>query len=188
MRRLDPAALHGVAFDAVPPDQSEDEVGAAGGEVDQPFAALRPEMGDMSTGIHLGEVRDDEAGIPAGRAPGNDLGFEDDDGKPFLGGVQRGRKAGKAAADYRQVDIEVAVQRGRALRLRPTACQSETPCASCRPCVHDPELALARGRLRALAEASAVDGLSPNRPLGRTSRMTQSITPMTTICRAAARA
>ena len=90
MGRLDPSVLHRIACDAVPPDEIEDEVGAAGGEIDQTFAAFRPEMGDDIDRVHLGEIRHDEAGIPAGRAPGDDFRFENDDGNAFLSGVQRG--------------------------------------------------------------------------------------------------
>ena len=111
MRRLDPAVLHGVAFDAVPLDQAEDEVSASGGEIDQPLAALGSEFGDDVVWVALGEIRHDEAGIPAGRTPGNEFGFEDRDRKPFLGGMQCRRQAGKAAANDREIDVEPALQR-----------------------------------------------------------------------------
>lgn len=65
MRGLDPAALVGLAFDAVAADEIENEVGAAGGEADQPLAPFRAEFGYDVVGIFPGEVRHDEAGIPA---------------------------------------------------------------------------------------------------------------------------
>ena len=65
MRRLDPAVLHGVTFDAVLLDQAEDEVSTSSSEIDQPFAALGSEFGDDVVRVPLGKIRHDQASIPA---------------------------------------------------------------------------------------------------------------------------
>ena|SRR5437667_12885153 len=111
MRRLDPAVLHGVAIDPVPLDEVKHEVGAAGGEVDQALAALRPEMCNDGRWIHFGEVRHDEAGVASGRAPGNDLGFKHGNGKSSFGSVKCGREAGETTADDREIDVEPSFER-----------------------------------------------------------------------------
>ena len=104
--RLDPAVLFRVAFDGVSSDKIEDEVGAAGGKVDQPFAPLRAQPGDQIVRVDLCEIRHDETGIAAAGAQGNRLGLEHDDGKALLRGMKRGREAGKPAADNGKIGIK----------------------------------------------------------------------------------
>src|SRR4051794_19894734 len=105
MRGLNPAGLHGIAVDAVTPYQAEHEIAAAGGQIDQPFAALRPEMSKDVVRVHPGEIRHDEAGIPAACTPGDAFSFENGDGQSKPGGMQRSRETGKAAAHYGKVDV-----------------------------------------------------------------------------------
>ena len=91
----------------MPLDQLGQDHGALLGGVDQPLAGGGAVAGDDLVGIVLGGGRE-MAGIAAGGAPADLVGFDQHDPRASLGGMQRGRAAGDAAAHDRHVGAPAA--------------------------------------------------------------------------------
>ena len=90
-------AGHGiVAIDAVALDQLAQDHGALVGGINQPLAGGGAVAGDDLVGIVLGGGRQ-MAGIAAGGAPADLVGFDENDPRASLGGMERGRASGDAA-------------------------------------------------------------------------------------------
>ena len=104
-------ARHGkVAIDAVALDQLAQHHGALFGGVDQPLAGGGAVAGHDLVGIVLGGGRQ-MAGIAAGGAPADLVGFDEHDPRASLGGMESGRASGDTAAHDRHVGTVVAGER-----------------------------------------------------------------------------
>ena len=105
--RHDDARQGIAAVDAVALDQLGQDHGALLGGIDQPLAGGGAVAGDDLVGIVLGGGRQ-MAGIAAGGAPADLVGLDQHDPRTGLGGMERGRAPGDAAAHDRHVGALVA--------------------------------------------------------------------------------